>query len=248
MPQTLVQGQPIFFQEYGDGEPVLLLHGLAGSGRWWRRNIPALATRYRVIALSLNRRRDWVNSRPRWSVTSMAPVLVEWLDRVGLERAHVIGHSLGGHIGIRLAAHAPERVNRLVLVDAAGLPLGASMLGMTRRVLTPAPDRTRPFLRIVVEDAIRANPLLVWRTAADLLRDDVSQLLDRVVSPTLIVWGERDQLVPVANAYILRERIKDARLLVLPGAGHNPMFHHPGTFNRAVLAFLAGQEGEWSRS
>jgi pimeloyl-ACP methyl ester carboxylesterase len=143
-------------------------------------------------------------------------------------------------MAIRLAVAHPNLVDRLVLVDGAGLLYGANLLGLTARALGPAPERTVEFRRMVLADTVRTNPFVVLQTARDMVRDDVAALLGRVAAPTLIVWGGRDRVVPVANAYALRDGIPGARLFVIPHAGHNPMFYHAGTFNRVVATFLAG--------
>lgn len=237
----VVGGRRVRYLERGAGEPVVLVHGLGGSWRWWSRNIDALAECHRVYALDLGRREHWHRGHTRVRPAEAAVVLTGWLDAVGLARAHLVGHSLGGSMAMRLAAMHPERVGRLVLVDAAGLLHGASLLGLTARALGPAPERTLEFRRIVVTDTLRTNPLVVLQTARDMVRDDLTDHLSRIVAPTLIVWGGRDHVVPVADAYALRDRIAGARLLVVPHAGHNPMYHHAGTFNRVVLDFLAGR-------
>jgi pimeloyl-ACP methyl ester carboxylesterase len=168
-------------------------------------------------------------------------VLAAWLDTVGLPCAHLVGHSLGASMAIRLAATHPERVRRLVLVDAAGLLHGTGLLDLTARAIGPAPERTLEFRRLVMADVLRTNPFVVLQTAREMVRDDLAHTLDRVATPTLIIWGGRDRVVPVDHAYVLRDRIAGSRLLVIPQAGHNPMYYHAGTFNRVVAEFLAGQ-------
>jgi pimeloyl-ACP methyl ester carboxylesterase len=219
---------------------VILIHGLGGSWRWWCHNIDALAERYHVYALDFTRRARWSNGRGRVRPSESAGLLTAWMQRVGLERAHVIGHSLGGLMAIRLAAAAPERVDRLVLVDATGLPFDAGLWRLAWRAFGPAPERTREFRRMVITSNLRTNPLIVFQTARDMIRENVADLLARVAAPTLIVWGGRDPMVPVANAAALQAGIRDSRVIVVPGAGHNPMYYHPVLFNRAVLDFLAG--------
>lgn len=222
----------------GAGEPVVLIHGLGGSWRWWGRNIGPLAEHHRVYALHLGQRERWSDGRGRVRPAQAAEVLAEWMARIGLERAHIVGHSLGGLMAMRLAAAFPERVGKLVLVDAAGLPFADSFWRLTARAFGPAPERTREFRRLVLADTLRTNPLVVFQTARDLVREDVGDLLGRIAAPTLIVWGEADPMVPVAHAARLHAGIAGSRLLVVPRAGHNPMYYHAEAFNRAVLGFL----------
>jgi pimeloyl-ACP methyl ester carboxylesterase len=94
---------------------------------------------------------------------------------------------------------------------------------------------------VLLRDALRAGPATLWRAARDLLAEDVSEDLRRIAAPTLLVWGERDTLVPPATGDLLRKVIEDSRLLVVEGAGHVPMFDRPEEFDAALLAFLAGE-------
>lgn len=226
----------------GAGPPVVLLHGLSGSHRWWRYTIPALARGYRVHApeLSVFGESWWIVRQP--DIGELASLVAHWLDAHAIERAHLVGHSMGGQIAIHLAARSPARIDRLVLVDAAGIPFRFRPLGLPRFFLDLAPPRAwgrLGFLPTMARDALRAGPRRLARAIRHLLADDVRPLLARVRSRTLVVWGEWDPVIPRDHGRRLAERIPDARLIVLEGASHNPMVDKPGAFNRTLLAFLA---------
>ena len=236
---VIVAGRRLHYVTRGtDGPPVVLLHGLSGSWRWWCRNIDPLAEQFRVYALDLSRRDHWLGDRRRLRLSEAGHLLAGWLTAVGLERADLIGHSLGGLMAVQVAAAYPTRVGRLVLVNAAGVPPTTNLLGMTARALGPVPERTSEFRRLVMADFLRANPLMVLTTAREMLRYDVTGLLARVTAPTLIVWGARDHVLPVTNAAIFQAGIAGARLYAMPHAGHNPMYYHADEFNRVVTDFL----------
>lgn len=241
-----VDGHRIAWREAGAGpECVVLLHGLSGSGRWWRRNLAAFADGYRVlvpdvVGFGASRYTGALPDVPR-----LAALLAAWQCAAGVERAHWVGHSMGGHLAIHLAATAPERVGRLVLVDAAGLPRPLGMRPVARFVgglAAPARWGDPRFLPVIAADALAAGPRTVLTALRNLLRDDVRPLLARIAAPTLILWGERDAIVPPEHGRELRRAIPGARLLVLRRACHNPMVDRPDAFNRAVLDFLAGAE------
>ncbi|HEX5724660.1 MAG TPA: alpha/beta fold hydrolase [Longimicrobiaceae bacterium] len=239
-------GYRVHWAEGGAGEEaVVLLHGLSGSARWWARNLPALAARYRVLVPDVV---GFGRSRVRGplpDVPTLAAVLAGWMEAAGVERGHLVGHSMGGHLSIHLAARFPERVARLVLVAAAGLPRALSPRLVMRFVYEVLPPRRwgdPRFLPTIWGDAVAAGPAAVLRALRHVLRDDVRPLLARIAAPTLLVWGERDVLVPPEHGRELRRRISGARLLVLPGAYHNAMVDRAEDFNAAVLAFLAGAE------
>src|SRR5215211_5209080 len=106
------------YEVHGAGPPLILLHGLSGSGRWWGRNVPAFASSFRTYVVDLP---GFGASRGvRWSrLDDTVDRLADWIAAEGLSPAHIAGHSLGGTVAARLAARHPVRVARLVLVDAA---------------------------------------------------------------------------------------------------------------------------------
>lgn len=232
--------------EYGGtGAPLVLLHGLSGSARWWNRNIPALAAEFRVVVPDLvGFGRTPVAGRlppfPR-----LSEVLSGWLERLGIERTHLVGHSMGGQVAAHLAARFPERVERLVLVDSAGIPrplTPRAVMRFARETAPPSRWGDPRFVPVILHDALTAGPRTILQALVHVLRDDVRPLLPQITAPTLLVWGERDSLVPRAHAREFRERITGARLAVLPGAAHNPMVDRAEEFNRVVLSFLHGED------
>jgi pimeloyl-ACP methyl ester carboxylesterase len=232
--------------EAGEGaDCVVLLHGLSGSSRWWNRTMDAFARRYRVLVpdvVGFGRTRC---PGPLPGIAELASILAEWMEMRGVPRAHVVGHSMGGQLAVHLAAEHPQRVARLVLVDAAGIrrPLSpATVLRFAREVAPPARWGDPVFLPVIVRDAMTAGPRNILRAIRHILADDVRPLLGRIAAPTLVLWGGRDTIVPVAHAADFRAAIPGARLVVLPRAAHNPMVDRPAEFNRAVLRFLRGRE------
>ncbi|MFL5381138.1 MAG: alpha/beta fold hydrolase [Longimicrobiaceae bacterium] len=236
----------VHWVEAGTGEEcVVLLHGLSGSSRWWQRNIPALAATRRVLVpdvIGFGRSRA-PGRLP--DVPTLAGVLAEWMEQAAGGAAHLVGHSMGGHLAIRIAAAWPERVRRLVLADAVGIPRTRTPRDLLRLAWEAAPPRRwgdPRFLPVIWGDALVAGPFNVMRGLYHILRDDVRPLLASIRAPTLVVWGERDGLVPLEHGRTLRAGIPDSRLLVIPRAYHNPMVDQSAEFNAAILRFLDGGE------
>ena len=229
----------VYYQEAGrDGPPVVLIHGLAGSSRWWRRNIRALAQHFHVYVIDLigfGRSRG----RSKFVLSEAAEHLRDWMDEVGISAAHVVGHSMGGVIAVDLAAQFPGRVRRLVLVDIAAFSF------LDRAFVRSATGLAKTlwylpfgFLPVLFTDALRAGPRLLWNAGRELLTTDIRAALAQVAVPTLIVWGEHDATVPLEIGERLGEELADTELFVIEKAGHNPMWDQPGVFNRVVTAFL----------
>jgi pimeloyl-ACP methyl ester carboxylesterase len=235
--------------EFGaGGQAVVLLHGLAGSARWWRRNVAALREEYTVVIPDL----IGFGRSPRAGrlpdISRVAAVMHSWLHTLGLGRVHVVGHSMGGQISVHLAAAFPEVVDRLVLVDSAGIPHPMTPREFARACASLAPPRAwgdPRFLRTIAGDAWVAGPVTMAQAVGHIVRDDVRPLLPGVMAPTLVIWGERDRLVPPDDADVFRRLIPDASLVRISGAAHNPMVDRPGAFNRLVLRFLRGEPVGW---
>ncbi len=234
--------QTVYYQVAGEskGEAVILVHGLSASSRWWVRNIPALAQRYQVYLLDLPGFGIMRRFRRRFVLDELASRIVALMDALGIQQAHLFGHSMGGYICLRIAARHPERIQRLVLVAPAGIPHVRSVYGYTIPLLVAFRYFKPGFFSILISDALRAGPLTILRATQDLLTRDIRDSLKDVTVPTLLVWGEHDTLVPPVFGTILQQEIKGAQLLVLKKAGHVAMFDQAEQFNAAALGFLEG--------
>jgi pimeloyl-ACP methyl ester carboxylesterase len=196
---------------------LVLVHGLAGSHRWWRAVHPRDAT---VRAVDLPRRLS-PRDAPAW--------LASALDRPAV----VVGHSLGGLVAARLAAERPELVEALVLVAPVGVP--RPLPGYLAGFLQTMRDAPPSVLAVVAADALRTGLPSLARGAWFATRQPFA---GAVGAPTLLVWGERDRLVPVELAARWREAIPQARLELVPRAGHVPMLEAPSRFGELLQQFL----------
>lgn len=225
------------YEAKGSGEPILLLHGLSASHRWWSQNAPVFARSYRVYAIDLS---GFGDSRTHgvFDLDQAVPQVIHWMDTLEIPRATVIGHSLGGLIAAMLAAQEPSRVDRLVLVDAAMLAfdpgLGRRALGLVRS-LRWTPKRHIPMM---AEDALRANPRAMSQATLQLLTTDGRSDLERITAPTLIIWGDHDTIVPLSVGMQLHTLIAGSQLVIIPGSSHTPMLDRPQRFNEEVFRFL----------
>jgi pimeloyl-ACP methyl ester carboxylesterase len=231
------------YQVLGEGDAVVLVHGLSGSMRWWSRNVRALAQRYQVYVIDLPGFGTMRCVHERFQLVGLADWLLRWMDAVGIKRAHLVGHSMGGYICVLLAAHHPEAVRRLVLVSPAVLSSIYSVWGYVRPVLTSARYVARGFLPVLAYDAARMGPWTLLRTVRDLNRADARNDIAKIQAPTLLVWGENDMLVLPALGERMHTMIAGSRLVILKRAGHVSMFDQPQQFNELLLAFL-GEEHE----
>lgn len=232
----------LHYKQYGEGRPLVLIHGLSGSAGWWGRNLPLLSRHYRVIVLELvgfGGNRAWRPGR----IVDTADRLADFISTLPEHHAHVLGHSMGGQIATQLAGRHPERVDRLILVSASGM-VRTDLLRMALRLPLQARHSPFDFAPRLTIDALRAGPLNLLLSTLDILRDDVSDAIAHIRTPTLLIWGRNDKLVPVTVGETVQRLIPDSRLAVLPRAGHVPMWDRPAEFNRLVLEFLGEADGK----
>lgn len=239
---TPVESYRVYSEHYGAGDPVVLLHGLSGSQRWWRYTVPALAREYEVHVLDLVGHGRSRRAPRQPTIPEMAALVRAWIERIGIDRPHLVGHSMGGQIAIHIAA-GDLALRSLTLVDAAGLPRRVTLREITRfmaGVLPPRAWGVPHFIPTIWLDAMRAGPRSLLRAGLHILNDDVTPLLPRIRVPTLVVWGALDPLLPMEHGRRIADAILGARFVVFEDAAHNVMCDRPAEFNQLLLDFLAG--------
>jgi pimeloyl-ACP methyl ester carboxylesterase len=235
----------------GNGTPVVLVHGLSGSASWWRRNVEALAERHAVTAIDLvgfGRNRSFLRPGPLpLTFDDAAAMLVRWIERDFDQPVHLVGHSMGGQIAMKAAAFRPDLFRSLVLVNSTGVPFTLDPRPHVRSAMRKPPSGLLAFSRVVAFDFLRAGPTAVALATARILTGSAREAMTRVTLPTLLVWGDRDPLVPSQFAEKMRASIERSHLVVLPNAGHVAMWEAPERFNAEVLAFFESIDGEHSK-
>jgi pimeloyl-ACP methyl ester carboxylesterase len=235
---ALVKGTKIHYQVRGKGEPLVLVHGLAGSTAWWRRNVDMLSRHYTVYLVDLPGFGAMRQYRQQFSVAGAAEWLNDLFDILNLGRASLVGHSMGGLIAALFAARWPDRLTKLILAaPAIGLSqtaVSTFFLPLARQLVSVDPR----FIPTLTRDTARAGLSTLLRAARELLHMNIEQELAQITAPCLLVWGQRDLLVPLALGRPLQAKIRHSRLCILPNAGHILMYDCAAEFNRVVLGFL----------
>ncbi len=231
----------IIYETVGTGPPLLLVHGLSGSGRWWQKNLPALANAYTCHVLELVGYGANRAFRPLPLESASEAIAAFIAAELPTGKANVIGHSMGGHIASYLAARYPERVEKLVLVAASGL-VRSDVVRMAMRLPVAGHYSPLDFLPTLAIDALRAGPLNLFLSTLDILGSDTTDIVQKITCPTLLLFGDRDNLIPPAAGEAMNKLIAGSHLEIIEGAGHVLMWSHPKTFNRMVLEFLQQKE------
>jgi pimeloyl-ACP methyl ester carboxylesterase len=245
-------GARVWYEAAGEGRPVLLLHGWGANAAAMRPVFDALRPDHTVYALDFPGFGQSPLPPAPWGVGEYAELVIAFLDSLDVAKADVVGHSFGGRVGIKLAAKWPDRVERLVLVDSAGVkraptPGRAALRAGVRagRAILSAPGlgalrgkaEALARDRLGSEDYRSAGPLR--ETFVRVVSEDLRPYLPEVKAPTLLIWGENDQDTPLSDAKVMESRIPDAGLVVLKGAGHFSYLDRPADFARIVRHFLA---------
>jgi pimeloyl-ACP methyl ester carboxylesterase len=229
-------GRRVAYCEVGVGAPLLLIHGLGASYRWFFPLFPALTSaNLRLVALDLPG--FGRSPGPVLSIAAAAREVVDLADRLGFARFSLCGHSMGAAIAAHLAGNFGSRVRRLALIDSAGLPDLPPKRWLVR-LLQPWSWCPPRFYATLIGDVLRAGPRNMAAGARDLRRYDIRPALDQVRVPTLVIWGERDALTPLEHAHLIVERLADGRLEVISGARHLPMVSHPEATGRLLAEFF----------
>ncbi len=256
-------------QAGGDSTPVVLIHGFGGSTYSWRKVLPGLAESFRVVAVDLSG--FGYTERPRlpesYSREAQGTLVLRVMDALGMERAHLVGHSYGGGITLWLARYHPERIRSMVLVDssaptyandrrsrlAALRPLTSWFL---RSYVLRRSSVRKSLLRSLYDDSL-VTPELVQAYYERLRIEGVADAyygltapsstpadpvrLEEIQTPALVVWGRHDQIIPLAGGRRAAERLPGGTFAVLEKSGHIPMEEQPEELLKIVVKFLQSQ-------
>ena len=257
-----VYGQKIHYLEAGSGPAVILLHGLGGDASNWYGNIGPLSKKYHVVVpdqIGFGRSdKPLINYR----VQTLVDFLDGFLKELKIDRASLVGNSLGGWTAAAFALAHPEKVDKLVLVDAAGFSLDKGVDPRTLNALNPATRdgvvqvmslvfyNKQMFSNPAIVDVLFARKLAAgdgytiqrFIDSVALGQDVLDKTAKGIKQPTLIVWGREDALVPLATGQRYNSEIPGSELLVIEKCGHVPQIEQAAQFNSALISFLAGEQ------
>jgi pimeloyl-ACP methyl ester carboxylesterase len=271
--QIDLHGHPAIYRIAGEGPPVVLIHGMVNSSRHWERVAERLASDYTVVAPDLIGHGDSATPRGDYSLGAHAASIRDLLTAIGIERATIVGHSLGGGVAMQFFYQFPQRTERLVLVSSGGL--GAEVSPLLRSAAMPgfagllalaahprvvagldaAGDRLRErgvrsgaalgavarALRPLGRQGAREAFLQTLRSVIDVKGQRVSArdrlyLLDSM--PTMVVWGERDNTIPLAHGLETHRAVPHSRFETLPRAAHFPHLEDPEGLAELLRDFM----------
>jgi 3-oxoadipate enol-lactonase len=246
-------GERLYYETCGTGEPIVLCHGLGGNHAVWYRQVAALA-RSRLVVSWDHRGFGRSTDRAARSGPDVATRdLLALLDHLEIRQADLVGQSMGGWTVLGVALEAPERVRRLVLADSLGGITSPAIAALQPGGITPPPAELglHPALHpdFSAREPERAH---LYQMLGAMGNPDVPAIAGRLLActhteaearsvtvPTLFVVGDEDPLFPPPEIHAAAALLPDARVVEIPGCGHSPYFESPEAWNEAVLAFLS---------
>jgi len=263
MARLAVNGVDLYYEERGNGAPLLLIAGLASDSQSWLPVLPGLAERFRVITVDNRGSGRTAPLDATTSIGTMADDCAALLGHLRLEAAHVLGHSMGGFVAQDLALRYPASVAKLVLAATASrsskrnedlftgwadaLDAGAAPDRWFRNLfywifsarLFEDPRAVGDFVRFAVEYPYPQTARAFRNQIEAIARFDGTGQLSRIAAPTLVVAAAEDLLFPMEACKQLARSIGGAELAVVDAAGHSLHVEQPADFNQQVLRFLA---------
>jgi pimeloyl-ACP methyl ester carboxylesterase len=262
-----LDGYATHYIEMGSGEPVILLHGYFYDSLQWSKNLGALAARFKVYALDLWGFGYSTREPMDYGYPLYVRQLLKFMDVLGIEKASLVGQSMGGGTAILFATQRLERVNKLVLVASGGLPnpqspvmriaglpgIGEFLFGLkgSRRGILKANfiydenKLTDEYVEAVTRfQKVKGTTEVLLKVLRKRFWDTLSKeihTLGKMSLPVLIVWGRQDKSIPVKLARDMHHILKGSRLEIIDQAGHCPNDEQPEVFNRLALEFLSSK-------
>ncbi len=246
-----IDGLDIRYRREGQGDPVLLLHGWGGSIESFNPVFEALAPSFDTVAIDFPGHGKSALPPKPWRVGDFLDLTLKAMDALRLERPHIVAHSFGGRVTIRLAAEHAGRAGTLLFTAGAGV---ASRKTLTRRLKRAAASAARAMESAPVVGSLASNlkarlrPHVASRdylaagalreTLALVVAEDQTPYLASIRSKCLLVWGDQDRETPLYMGETMKERIPGAELVVFSGAGHFPYLDQPHKFNMMALKFF----------
>lgn len=258
---SIVTGQGIVhYEAYGRGRPVILLHGWLGSWGYWLNTMEALKNQYRCYALDFWGFGESGKRNGSYQLNDFVGLVDQFMERLGIDEAPVVGHSMGGTVALSLALANPNRVKRVVVVSSpivgnslsiflrlAGRPLIASMVWHLPKMLRLGIKLFSPFLvkdwrawyQMITRDLSRTTLEAFFLSINSLHNTDLRPQLPSVTTPVMGIYGMGDNVVAPTQANLISCTVPVSRIKMMPGTKHFPMLDEPQAFNQQLAEFLA---------
>ena len=258
---TAIDDHIIFYLKGGEGETVLLVHGFTADKYIWTKFANSIADYYQVIAVDLPGHGESTYSRKcNYSIHSQSQYLKQIVDKLGIEKMHLVGNSMGGRISLSFTHLFQDRVKSLALFNSAGvnsprpsefrklLKTGKNIFDIQNRQdfdelmqmsMVSKPFLPWPITSVTARNYIERNPInrKIFQDITESLWDS-EKVLQEIQKPVLILWGKEDRLIDVSCVPIFEKKLTNSTSVILDNTGHCPMIEKPGETAKHYLKFL----------
>jgi pimeloyl-ACP methyl ester carboxylesterase len=254
----------VHFETYGSGRPVILLHGWLGSWNYWLSTMEYLRRGWRCYALDFwgFGESDKSGKRTSFMVTDFVELVYQFMERMGIESAPLVGHSMGGTVSLMLALQHPERVSKVVVVGSpihgsslnillrlAGVPWIGSITRSSPRLLFAGIKTFSPFItkqsrqwyEMISQDISNTTVESFFASIGSLRRTDLREQLGTLGIPAYGIYGPHDVIVNPNQAKVLSSLARNSRIAWLNGSGHFPMLDETQRFNETLRDLLTDE-------
>jgi pimeloyl-ACP methyl ester carboxylesterase len=250
----------VHYEAYGRGQPVILLHGWLGSWGYWLRTMEALKNQYRCYALDFWGFGDSGKRRSSFQVSDFVGLVDQFMKRLGIESAPIVGHSMGGTVAIMLALTKPECVQKVIVVGSpivgdslsiflrlAGKPWIASIVWHMPAALQLGIKLFSPYIvkdwpqwyKMITRDLSQTTLEAFFLSINSLHKTDLRPHLPAITKPIMGIYGVGDNVVEPGQAQLIDKSVPVSRIKMMAGSRHFPMLDEPQAFNEYLIEFLA---------
>ncbi|MEH7120794.1 alpha/beta hydrolase [Neobacillus vireti] len=252
-----ITNSTITYIDEGEGKPIVLLHGFCGSSAYWSEVIPGISEKYRVIAPDLPGHGGSATVLKNYSISDIAEIIKEFLDKLNLDKVTMFGHSLGGYITLAFAEKYSDSLNGFSLVHSTAFPdseeakkgrstniekvkaegIKPLIDGLVPKLFSPDHQKQQ-YVETAKQIGYRTPPEGAIHTLSAMRdRPDRNSVLESTSLPVLLIAGEQDQIIPTEKTFsVSKVNIKQS---VIKDSGHMSMYEQPGELSSAIKDFIA---------
>jgi pimeloyl-ACP methyl ester carboxylesterase len=245
MSVVFVESALVHYEVLGKGRPVFFLHGWVGSWKYWIPSMQMASTSFRAYALDLWGFGETAHNQQSYNLDQQAELLRQFMDKMGIGKIALVGHGLGGLVGLNFARRYPHSVDRMMAVNC---PMEYESVNTRLWTAQPAElvdwlSNRSPESQMMLSDTARMDPLAVAASLAGLRANNLFGAVRQIFLPCLFVYGQNDPVVPPPTPEQQADVSHMMHNIVLEGSGHFPMLDETQTFNRLLIDFLALDSG-----